>query len=221
MKRLVLYGTGYLDIRKHINAVNRRKKTFQIMGFINDLPEFQGKKIIGLPVLGGREVIPGLHSEGDICFFNNINSTRANARKIASILEKNGCEIASIIHPSVELEFVRIGRGVLLPNGCIVGSGVKIGNYLSCRLGVVISHDVTIGDFVYLSPGVTCCGKSVVESDCFIGAGTTIMPGVRVGRGSVVGAGSLVNKDIPENVLAFGSPAKPVREIDENFDMSG
>ena len=87
--------------------------------------------------------------------------------------------------------------------------------------GATISHDVT---FVThdgglrvarrADPGAYWYAPIVVEAGAFIGAGTMLLPGVTVGAGSVVGARSLVTKDIPPGVVAAGVPARPLRSVD-------
>ena len=119
------------------------------------------------------------------------------------------------------MNYVECGPGAMIPEGCVIGGHVRIGRYFTCRLKSLISHDATVGDFVYMGPGVTCCSLAAIGDDCFIGAGSVISPGVKVGAGCVIGAGSVVVKDIPGGVLAFGSPAKVIREIDANEFIIG
>jgi len=220
MKHLYVYGTGYLDFIKLVEAINRNRPSYHISGFINDLSEFKGKKFRGYPVLGSKEIIPQLIAEGDACFFHNINSTPLIRRRIANTLEETGCEVVSLIHPLVDMNYVEYGIGCFVPEGCIIGSNVKIGRYLTCRLGSLISHDVTIKDFVYIGPGATCCGFSQLGEGCFIGGGATILTGVKIGAETVIGAGSTVTRDIPNKVVAYGTPAKVIREVrdDERRD---
>ena len=71
-----------------------------------------------------------------------------------------------------------------------------------------------MGDGVHLAPGVTICGEVKVGDFSFIATGATIMPNINVGKNSIVGSGSLVTKDVPDNVLVYGNPAKIIREID-------
>jgi len=215
MKRLFIYGTGHLDVIKLIDAINRAQPTFEVAGFINDLPQEQNKSFMGYPVVGGRENIAQWAAQPDAGFFNNINSSVKNHKMIAAILEGNGCKVVSLVHPAIDMSYVDCAAGALIPEGCVVGSKTRIGRYFTCRLKSLISHNVTIGDFVYMGPAVTCCGHCVLEDGCFIGAGSTVSTGVTVGAGAVVGAGSLVMKDIPARMLAYGSPAKVVREIGE------
>lgn len=216
MKRLAIYGSSHLDVIKLIDAINRRKSTYQIIGFINDLPEFRNKNFMGYPVLGGRDIIPELVKDGNVCFVHNINSTLKDRRVIKSILENMGCETVSLIHPDIDMSYVEHDVGCIIPAGCTIGANTKIGRYLTCRLASLISHDVRIKDLVYIGPGVTCCGYATIQEGCYIGAGTTILPRVTIGAESVIGAGSTVITDIPSNVVAFGSPAKVVKERDSS-----
>ncbi len=58
-------------------------------------------------------------------------------------------------------------------------------------------------------------GRIIIDENCFIGSGTIIMPNVHIGRNCVIGAGSIVTKDIPDNSVAVGSPARVVKTIEE------
>jgi acetyltransferase-like isoleucine patch superfamily enzyme len=60
-----------------------------------------------------------------------------------------------------------------------------------------------------------CKRGAIVEDFARIGANSTILPGVRIGRNSLVGAGSVVTKDVPANSIVIGNPAKVVKEIDD------
>jgi galactoside O-acetyltransferase len=63
-------------------------------------------------------------------------------------------------------------------------------------------------------------GRVIIEKGAFIGTGAVLAPRMKVGEGTVVGAGSVVVKDLPPGVLAYGVPARVVREVDDTFDWS-
>lgn len=95
-------------------------------------------------------------------------------------------------------------------------------------------HNVYIGNRVSIGPNVTLITDSspnnsklikifpmqssniIIEDDAWIGANVTVLPGVTIGKCSVIGAGSVVNKDIPEYSIAFGIPAKVQKQINKN-----
>lgn len=113
------------------------------------------------------------------------------------------------------------------------GSNISIGegSYLNFNCNFIDDGKITIGEKVMFGVGVTIATVGhpvcpdlreymytdpvVIEDNCWIGAAVTICPGVRIGKNSVIGAGSVVTKDIPENSVAVGNPCRVVREISE------
>ncbi len=88
--------------------------------------------------------------------------------------------------------------------------------YVNAKHGVVIEDEVQIGSHCSIYSVSTIDnkqGKVVLKKNCKIGSHSVIMPGVTVGENSVVGAFSFVTKDIPDNVVAFGIPAKLIRKL--------
>jgi len=129
------------------------------------------------------------------------------------------------------------------------GSHTKIGNRFFGNFNLTIQDDanVTIGDDCNFGPGVTivtpvhpmipserklmykedgspirlCYAKPVtIGSDCWFGANVTVCPGVTIGDGVVIGAGSVVTRDIPSNTFAAGNPCRVIREITEEDSMA-
>lgn len=115
------------------------------------------------------------------------------------------------------------------------GKNVYMGDHVYANFNLVLVDDavIEIGDHVMIGPNVVLCtgthpvsprlrakesqyNKRVkVGSGVWIGANTMVMPGVTIGENSIIGAGSVVTKDIPANVIAFGNPCKVYREITE------
>ena len=89
-------------------------------------------------------------------------------------------------------------------------------SYINALHGVVIKDYVQIGSHCSIYSVSTIddsFGKVVLKNNCRIGSHSTILPGVSIGKNSIIGAHSLVNKNIPDNVVAFGMPAKVVRKL--------
>jgi acetyltransferase-like isoleucine patch superfamily enzyme len=89
-------------------------------------------------------------------------------------------------------------------------------SYINALHGVVIENNVQIGSHCSIYSVSTIdnsVGRVLLKNNCRIGSHSTVLPGVTIGKNSIVGAHSLVNKDIPDNVVAFGVPAKVVRKL--------
>jgi len=99
-----------------------------------------------------------------------------------------------------------------------LGEKTDIGafTYINAKYGVVIEDNVQIGSHCSIYSESTIddkYGKIIIKQNAKIGTHSTIMPGVVIGKNAVVGAYSFVNKDIPDNVIAYGVPVKIIKKI--------
>lgn len=101
-----------------------------------------------------------------------------------------------------------------------LGNKTDIGafTYINAKYGVIIEDDVQIGSHcsIYsISTIDSTFGKVALKNNCKIGSHSTVLPGVTVGENSIIGAHSLVNSNIPPNVVAVGVPAKVIKKVDK------
>jgi len=119
-----------------------------------------------------------------------------------------------------------IKEGVMTKYSWLVQNkkGLKLGyktdigafTYINAKNGVVIEDHVQIGSHCSIYSVSTIDGKQgkvTMKKNCKVGSHSVIMPGVKIGENSLIGAFSFVNKDIPANSVAFGVPAKVVKKI--------
>ena len=134
--------------------------------------------------------------------------------------------------------FAEIGEGCYIepPLHSNFGGGhVHFGKYVYANFNLTMVDDthIYVGDYTMIGPNVTIAsaGHPIlpelrekgyqynmqvhIGKNCWIGAGSVILPGVTIGDNTVIGAGSVVTKDIPENVVAVGNPCRVLREIGE------
>lgn len=205
---LIIYGATYLEPLKVLAAINARAPQFELVGFLDDNPGLAGRTIVGLPVLGGRDQLPEYASGGHV-FFHNVGGNPRASVQVAQLMHRAGCRLTSLVDPGVQLDGVELGNNCFVPEGCVLGYGCRLGDFVACRLGVIVSHDAIVGNNVSLSVRATIAGHSVIEDECFLGASSTVVQ-VRIGRGSTVGAGAVVLRDVTAGSTVVGIPAEPI-----------
>jgi sugar O-acyltransferase (sialic acid O-acetyltransferase NeuD family) len=216
MKQIVIIGAGgsgreVLDILKDQNKVS---VTWDIIGFIDESPDMQGKIINGYPVLGGLNWLENQKQQpGCICSVNSCD-TRKN---LVKRLEKIGAHFVNVIHPAAHIgDTVQMGNDIIVYAGCLLTSNITIGDHVHINFSSGIGHDVVIGPYCTVSGLVNINGYARLGEGVFVGSGATVIPNASVGNWTTIGAGAVVVKDIPAKVVAVGVPAKPIKELEHN-----
>ncbi|MDH0659103.1 NeuD/PglB/VioB family sugar acetyltransferase [Empedobacter sp. GD03865] len=121
-----------------------------------------------------------------------------------------GGELTSVISNKADIGSydVNIGVGANILDGVKISNSVNIGKGVLIYYNSIITHDCEIGEYVEISPNATILGRVKIGSYTHIGANATILPNLVIGDNVVVGAGAVVTKDIPDNCIVKGIPAK-------------
>lgn len=208
MKKLYIVGAFNLDIFKLLKAINDVQPTWQVKGFIDSKKKYAGREPFGLPIYEGKKEIESLAQDKSNYFFYN----KFRPNKTLKLLRELNYHFPNLIHPSVDMNFVKIGEGCIVSHGCILGGFIKIGDFVTLRNHCQINHDTVIQDHVFVGPGANIGSSVLLKKHSFIGQGAIVMRGVTVGEGSLVGAGAVVTKDVPPNTVVIGIPAKPMKK---------
>lgn len=185
--------------------------SWNFLGFIDDgQPDRVALNRIGAYFLGPLSDVTRSSLSDSCAFVVGIGGGSARARCQAELMER-GMEPVSLIHPNAVLgDDIHIGSGSVICAGSIITTNVHIGEGSQINLSCTIGHDVTLGDFVTLSPAVNIGGEACVDDFASLYTGAAILPRVRIGYGSVVGAGAVVNRDVEARATVVGVPAGPL-----------
>jgi len=139
-----------------------------------------------------------------------------NRRKMADKFKKLGWELISVISNNIIIGNYNIilGVGLNIMHNVFISNDVIIGEGTLLNNSSLLHHDVQIGKYCEISPRVCLTGGVLLGDFTFIGASSVIIPKIKIGKNCIIGAGSVVNKDIPDNSLAVGVPAKVIKELE-------
>ena len=167
--------------------------------------------------------------EKEKCGFDHIYNEKRKDPKFKNELESHNLMMADYIknHPSnlksvLKIPIVvhvlhkgeAIGVGTNILDGAIISNSVTIGIGCILYYNAILTHNCKVGDFVEISPAAILLGRCTVGSYTQIGANATILPDLVIGSNVIIGAGAVVTKNVPDNSVVYGNPAKIIRYLD-------
>lgn len=198
---IYLYGAGghakvIIDILETLNL--------PIAGIVDDNEQLH--EVLGYPVYR-REWLDNVAAEDHLLItigYNEIRKRIAESMKLVFL--------PPVIHPSAIIsKYAQIGEGTVIIHGAILQAEAMIGRHCIVNTGATVGHECKIGDYVHIASNATLCGNVSVGEGTWIGAGSVVKPGIKIGANCMIGVGSVVVKDIPDNVVVVGNPARIIR----------
>jgi sugar O-acyltransferase (sialic acid O-acetyltransferase NeuD family) len=219
MKKILLFGGGN-QVHYTIDIIEKENK-YEIVGIIDSVHPIETDRY-GYKVLGRQEnlidIVEKYNIDAGVITIGD-NWSRSIVYN-AIIKQMPSFEFVNAIHPSVIIgNNVQLGFGVVMMAGVIVNPLAKIGNFTFFATGCQIEHDCIIEDYASVSAGSVMGGYVTIGKFSAITLGVTILDRLKIGENSVIGSGSLVLKDIGDNILAHGNPINKIRarSIGEKF----
>jgi acetyltransferase EpsM len=212
VKPVIIFGAGghgrvVLDI---CNALYR-----PVIGFLDDTLE-PGTSIQGVPVLGNAARLDQvlLASAEIVIAIGSIGGSQLQAnslrRTIGEDVLARGGHLGTLIHPSaVVSREAHLGKGTTVSTGALIITGARVGRHCQVHTGAIVDHDCVLEDGVQIGPAACLSSGVRCGEESFLGAGSAVAPGINIGARTRVGLGAGVLSDLPADVLAVGTPARP------------
>jgi len=208
---LIIGASGHAQVIIETIKLNNE---YQIYGLI-DSYKSKGEEALGYAVLGTEDIISDLRKKGINKGVIAIGDNWSRYQMYIKIKESNpDFEFVSIIHPSSVISpSAKIGKGSVILASVKINTLALVGDGCILNTNSSFGHDGAMSNFSSIAPGVTIGGNVSIGFCSAISLGANIIQGLSIGEHSIIGAGSLVLKDVPNNVLAYGVPANEIKSI--------
>jgi sugar O-acyltransferase (sialic acid O-acetyltransferase NeuD family) len=222
MQKIIIIGASGQG--KNIALLIEQIGGYEILGFVDDDETKKGSLVKGYTVLGPvDEVFSTLEN---ISIANAIGNSKVVEKIIDKLKEMNkGFIFPNLIHPSVQIDrtSVKLGEGNLFNANVVITADISIGDFNYFNRCCSISHDSVIGNYNFIHSGVHPCGGLNMGHKNWLGVGSVVIQGVKLGNNITIGAGAVVLKEVADNSIMVGNPAKLLRykEIESKQDNIG
>lgn len=209
-KRILLLGGG-----GHCKSVLDSLLSLDQYDDIGIVDNKETKSVLGVPIVGLDNDLALLYKDGWTDAFISVGSIGSTyvRRKLFYLAKQLGFNIPSIVDASsIVANNVQLGEGVFIGKRAVVNSGSVVDDCAIINTGAIIEHDCRISEFVHISPNATLCGNVSVGIDSHVGAGSVVRQGLTIGSNTIIGIGSVLVKDVPDCVTAYGNPCRVVNQ---------
>tara|TARA_R110002049_G_scaffold296797_1_gene485189 strand:+ start:21811 stop:22503 length:693 start_codon:yes stop_codon:yes gene_type:complete len=215
---LIIGASGHAKV---IVDIIEKQKQYNIVGFLDTFKE-KGEKLFEYTILGSENDLNEIVEQNNIvgCFVAiGDNCTRKiMSKKIAAL--NPTIKFINAIHPNSTIgKEVELGHGIAIMPGVVINSDSKIGNFCILNTNSSLGHDGVMYNYSSISSGVRTGGNLRLNECSAVSIGATIIENIVIGKDTIIGAGSLVTKNIPSEVVAYGIPAKIIksRKADDKY----
>ncbi|CAM3323257.1 NeuD/PglB/VioB family sugar acetyltransferase [Empedobacter stercoris] len=187
------------------------KDEYQIIGFIDDDLSLRDTEINNIKVLGDFEYLLN-QIDKNINVFVPIGNNHVRANLLKKLME-NGFNTPNFIHKNTHIHSsVKIGKCVYILPGTNIMPYTSIGDFVLISMGVNIAHHTIVDNACFFSQGSNIGASIHFKNNVFCGIASTVMTGVKtVGENSLIGAGAVIIKDIPDGATVVGNPGRIIK----------
>lgn len=208
MKDLAIYGAGGFgrEIACLINIINKKKPTWNFLGFFDDGKAIGESNEYG-SIIGGMNELNSW--EKPLCITFAIGSAEILSRLTYSITNPL-LEFPNIISPDMiflDEKNVRLGKGNVFCTNCLISCNVQIGDFNLFISMTNIGHDTSIGSCNVFMPATKISGGVTIGNENVFGVASTVLQQIQIGNRTIIGANSLIIRKTKDGLTYLGNPA--------------
>lgn len=186
---------------------------YTVKGLYHYKDDMTGKNVHGIPVIGCNDELFAGNISPDHNYLVSVGNNYIRTELANSILQKGG-NLPTLIHPSASVSrYSTLSPGTIVHAGAVVQPDVVIENNCVISFNAGVCHTSIIHENCYITPGSVIGARVEVFPYAFIGINATVISGKvkKIGAHAIVGAGSVVTKDVDDKAIVAGNPARHIR----------
>jgi sugar O-acyltransferase (sialic acid O-acetyltransferase NeuD family) len=209
---LCVYGAGGFgkEVYDIATRINKKKSIWDEILFLDDAPHLGESAYLGR--LFKLETVLDEFELNSIEVIIAIGEPAVRKKLYQKVKELN-LKLATLVDPSSIISpSAKLGEGVIVAPYCSISSSAQIGDNVAINTNSIIGHDIVVGEHSVISSFVNIGGACLVGKSSYLGMGVFIKENLSIGSLVIIGMGSVVFKNIPDEVIAMGNPARPLRK---------
>jgi len=202
---LVVFGAGGHAVSV---AEVARSAGWRVLAFVD--AQREGTTLLGLPVIGRADAMLAGGAAAAVAIGDN-----AVRQHVAEELRARAPEarLPALVHASASVSaYAELGPGTVVMQNASIGAAARVGAFCIVNTAASIDHETVMADFASIAPGAVTGGRVTIGLRSAVSIGAVVKHGVVIGADSVLGANSYLHADLPGGRVAYGSPARVVRE---------
>ena len=208
MNNIVIVGAS--GFGREVAWLIENSDKWNVKGFVDDNEDLEHKSVNDYPVLGTIDFLLNVNEKTNVVVA--IGNPRIRKKIVERLQINKNISFPNIFDKDVIIDkTVTLGFGNIICKGNILTTNIEIGNFNHINLNCTVGHDVQFNDYITVYPGVNISGNVIINDCVEVGTGTKIIQGKKIVKETVIGAGSVVVKDIVENGTYIGVPAKQMK----------
>lgn len=205
-KILIIGGGGHA---RSVADIALESGQFDVTGCI----DYKTGDVLEIPIIGNDDDLEKFYESGIRSAFVALGENKLRS-KLFFKLKDIGFDFVNIISNDARIsKRAVLGKGICVMAGAVINVNTVIKDNCIINTNCSVDHDCNIGIGCHIAPGVSMSGTVSVGEGTHIGTGSNVIDGIKIGSWSYIGAGTAVVKDIPDRVMAYGVPARIIRNL--------
>lgn len=210
MKNLIIIGArGYgREVFNLATQCAGNKIEYTIKGFLDDKKDALSGFNYPVGILSSVEDYIIEPNDVFVCALGSVEYKK----KYVEIIKNKGGEFINLVHPTVVLHNnISLGEGLIMFGYSGISNECVVGDFVTFQAYSIIGHDCKVGNWCHINAYSFLGGYAELEDEVTLHTRATILPGVKVGKGAIVGTGSIVIKNVKPGITVYGNPAKELK----------